>query len=197
LDATRDALLAEPPQSRKDTLPFWSNIRDETEAEILLHELLKKGLPEAHDKESLLEKKNREILEVFLHLPYRVKLQRLVNLGSVRPIIDEYSTDSDRNKFISRFGEMLLEGLEIEHLVEDPDGLITPDDVGMDTLLRNQQVNKDTRFSIQMIPYGTDEYGTSRSERARSLYRAWNMHRAGRAQYEEYLFKKGKIGLKK
>lgn len=158
---------------------------------------MKNGIPKGKNNESSLEKKVREILEVFLNLPYRVQVQRLVNLGSLRPIIDEYTTDSDRDKFISRYGEMLLEGLEIEHLVEDPDGPITPDDVGMDALLRNQQVNKDTRFSIQMIPYGTDEYGTSRSQRARSLYRAWNMHRAGRAQYEEYLFKKGKIGLKK
>ena len=156
-----------------------------------------KGVPEANKSESPSEKKIREILQVFAHLPYRVQLQRLVNLGSARPILDEYSTDSDRNRFLSRYGEMLLEDLEIEHLVEDPDGAIASDDVGMDTLLRNQPVNKDTRFSIKMIKYGTDEFGTSRSERARSLYRAWNMHKAGRAKYEEYLFKKGKVGLKK
>lgn len=186
--------MSEPPQNRTESLPFWSKIKDETEAEILLHSLLKKGLPEAGDKASLMD---RETLEVFLRLPYKVQLQRLINLGSIRPLIDEYSTDLDRNEFIRRYGDVLLEGLEIEHLVEDPEGLITPDDTGIDTLLRNEQVDKNTRFSIRMIPYGTDEYGTSRSERARSLFRAWNMHRAGRAQYEEYLFKKGKIGLKK
>jgi hypothetical protein len=196
LDATREALLAEPPLSRSDT-SIWSKIRDETEVEILLHNLMMKDVSQPSDSDSPSDKKIREILEVFQSLPPRVQLQKLLNLGPLRPILDEFAADSDRDKFFSRYGEMLLEGVELEHLVEDPDGMITLDDVGTHILIRNDQVNKDTRFSVKMIPYGTDEFGTSRSERARSLYRAWNQHKSGRAQYEEYLFKKGKIGLKK
>ena len=48
---------------------------------------------------------------------------------------------------------------------------------------------------MEMIKYGTDEFGTARSQRARMLYRAWNELKAGRARYEETMFKKGKLGL--
>ena len=64
-------------------------------------------------------------------------------------------------------------------------------------LLDEQEMaDKDARYSIKMIPYGTDEFGTTRNERARALHRAWNIQKAGKARYEEYLFKTGKVGLK-
>ena len=48
---------------------------------------------------------------------------------------------------------------------------------------------------MTLLRYGTDEYGELASERARELYRAWNRQKAGRARYEEALFKHGKLGL--
>jgi len=98
--------------------------------------------------------------------------------------------------FMERYGETLLEGMEIEHLVSDPNGNITVDDIGDESLLSKQKVRPDERFSVKMVPYGTDEFGLSRSEKARALYRAWNMQKAGRARYAENLFKAGNMPLK-
>jgi hypothetical protein len=46
-----------------------------------------------------------------------------------------------------------------------------------------------------MVAYGTDEYGTSRAERAREMYRMWNEHKSNRARFEEALYKRGHLRL--
>ena len=196
--ATRDALLSEPPLSRESSESFWSQVQDEADAEILLHNLREKGVPTKIEggSESEAERKSREALEVFLSLPYEKQLRQLISLGTLRPILDEYYKESDRMKFMDRFGENLLEGMEIEHLVSDPDGNISMEDLGKDFFLKRDNIDANTKFSIKKIQYGTDDYGMPRSEKARMLFRAWNMHKAGRARYAESQFKKGKIPLK-
>lgn len=196
LAATRDALLSEPPRYRDESEAFWSQINDETDAEILLHNLTKEGIYAPAEGESNAEKKARESLEAFLSMPYTKQLGQIISLGTLRPILDEYSSEEDRMNFMERYGETLLEGMEIEHLVSDPNGNITVDDIGDESLLSKQKVRSDERFSVKMVPYGTDEFGLSRSEKARALYRAWNMQKAGRARYAENMFKAGKIPLK-
>lgn len=116
----------------------------------------------------------------------------MIALGTLRPILDEYTLESGRIKFMGRYGEALMEGMEVEHLVSDPNGTITLEDIGDESLLAGKKVRKDERFSVKMVPYGTDEYGLSRSEKVRALYRAWNMQKAGRARYAETMFKVGK-----
>ncbi len=202
--ATRNALLSEPPLSRSESKSFWSQVQDEADAEILLHSLREKGLPPTPtdtEKESDIERKVREELEIFLSLPYDTQLRQLINLGTLQPILDEYYEESDRLKFMSKYGQMLLEGMEIEHLVLDPiNGHITLNDIGggnvADFFGKGDRVDSNSKFSIKKMEYGTDEYGWKRSERARMLYRVWNMHKAGRARYAESQFKKGKMPLK-
>jgi len=196
IDATRDALLSELPQYRDKSDKFWSAVEDDTDAEIFLHELTKSGIPPASDDETPVQKKNREKLETFLTMPYTKQLKQLLNLGELRPILDEYSTEANRIKFMERHGETLLEGMEIEHLVSDPEGSITLDDIEDKSLIDKDSVEPGQRFSIKLVPYGTDEFGRPRSEKARAMYRAWNAQKAGRARYEEAMFKKGMIPLK-
>ena len=133
-------------------------------------------------------------MEVFLALPYDQQIRQLVNMGTLRPVLDEYYKESDRVKFMDKHGQTLLEGVEVEHLVNDPDGHITLQDIGDDKLAG--EVDPDTTFSIKKIPFGTDEYGYDRNEKARMLYRAWNMQKAGRARYAEQQFKRGEMPLK-
>ncbi len=116
-------------------------------------------------------------------------------MGTLRPILDEFYKESDRLKFVDKYSQTLLEGIEVEHLVRDPDGHISLEDIG-DNQLTKEVEDKDTKFSIKKIPFGTDEYGFGRSEKARMLYRAWNMQKAGRARYAEFQFKKGVMPLK-
>lgn len=158
--------------------------------------MIGKGSPQTSDNKTEADSKAREALELFLTLPYERQLRQLVNLGTLQPVLDEYYKESDRMKFMERYGEMLLEGMEVEHLVSDPEGHITLNDIGADFFSKKDKIDSDTKFSIKMIPYGTDEYGMTRSEKARMLYRAWNMHKAGRARYAESQFKKGKISLR-
>ena len=54
---------------------------------------------------------------------------------------------------------------------------------------------QEPRFSIKMVAYGSDEFGTSTAERARDLFKLWNEHKANRARFEEALFKRGYLRL--
>jgi hypothetical protein len=132
---------------------------------------------------------------IFWDLPYEQQLEKLVNLGTLRPVLDEYTTEAERNHFLELHSDKLLEGVVMEHLVEDKDGPISSDDLGQ-WIKQEFGITKNQRFSIQRLPYGQDEFGTTQAQRARELYKAWNTHKAGRARYEEELFKQGELGLR-
>lgn len=195
LNATREALLSVPPRYRDESDAFWAQVQDETDAELLLLSLHKPNDDDTTSESTpISQKKVKESLETFLSLPYSKQLRQIINLSTLRPILDEYGSEVDRLKFMEKYGEMLLEGMEIEHLVSDSNGPITLDDID-DSLLDKKKLDSNSRFSIKMIPYGTDEFGLTRSQRSRALYRAWSAQKAGRARYEESSFKKGRIGL--
>jgi hypothetical protein len=185
LNATRKNLLASGPQTADDAVKFWESIRDQTAAEVFLQQMLDAGLPESAT----------ETQRLFYELPYEKQLEKLVNLGSIRELADEYTRPTDRQKFMTRFGDYLLEGVELDHLVADPNGPVSSDDLG-DRLAKQWKVAKGDRFRIEKIPYGVDGFGTDASKRARDMYRAWNRLKAGRAHYEERLFQQGLLGLR-
>jgi hypothetical protein len=204
--ATRDALLSQPPSSRDESDAFWRRIQDETDAELFLNAFLTSVEKDQNDKKNETkadiangtgDTKSQHDLDVFLSLPYDIQLRQLIQISTLRPLLDEYISESDRLNFMDQYGDLLLEGIEMEHLVLDPEGSISIHDIKDENLLFQQSgINKDSRFKIEMIPYGTDEYDSSRSTRARALYQAWNKQKAGRARYEKLMFQKGKIPLK-
>ena len=190
-DETRAALLSSPPMSEEESESFWGSLQDETKADLFLQNLLQQGPPEGLS----------EVEKVFWSVPYQDQLERLVNLGAIRPLMDDYMKDSERVDFMHRYGDYLLEGVEMEHLVPDPNGAITGDDLGVEAI-RAWNVNRDDRFRMTKLPYraGDDfEEGESGSdlamEQSRALYRAWNRQKAGRARYEEQMFVQGDLGL--
>ena len=191
MDGTRKALLASPPQSREESDLFWDKICDETAAEIFLQQLL---LSEEKKDFSSDDDDDDDEQHPFWQLDYSQQLERLVNLGAIREIADEYSKESDRGKFLARYGDYLLEGLELDHLVSNPAGPIRGSDLG-EELMKKYKILPNDRFHLESIPYGTDDFGTQASTRARDIYRAWNKLKAGRAHYEEKLFQKGLLGL--
>jgi hypothetical protein len=132
----------------------------------------------------------------FWELPYTEQLERLLNLGALRPVLDEYTTESDRVTFLQRHGDTLLAGVELEHLVQDPKGPIRYDDLDGNTA-DELGVTKDARFRLEMQPYQASASGDmSSQEKTRLLFMAWNQHKAGRARYEEKLFQTGRLGLR-
>mmetsp|Transcript_28450 Transcript_28450/g.80082 ORF Transcript_28450/g.80082 Transcript_28450/m.80082 type:complete len:667 (+) Transcript_28450:85-2085(+) len=185
LDATRQSLLSVPPQSKQDSDKFWDSIRDEATAEAFLATLLKEGPPDDATEDQ----------KLFWQLPYSEQLDRIVSLGAIREIADEYTKPSERAKFLARYGDYLLEGIALDHLVPDPTGPIATSDIN-DRLLRHWNIQSNQRFRIEKIPYGTDDFGTEASKRARAIFQAWNKFKAGRAHYEEKLFQSGRLGLR-
>jgi hypothetical protein len=171
--ATRDALLAIPPTTEDESQEFWDSIRDQTQAEIFLENLSPNG--------------NDDSLQPFWNLSYAEKVRRMTALGSLRPILDEYADPEQRRAFLDRHADKLLEGLDLEHIVQDPNGPITGSD--LQKLSSVDDVDASDRFSIRKLPYGSDEKG-------RLLLKEWNLYKANRARYEELLFKQGKLGLR-
>ena len=190
-------MLSSPPQTKEESDDVWQSIRDETKADIFLQNLLKDGPPEGL---SYIEKS-------FWSLPYEAQLEKLINLGTLRPLLDEYMSEDDRKNFMRRYGDFLLDGIELDHLVPDPEGAITGMDLGIEAI-RVWDIQKEDRFKLVKLPYnaglsGKDEDGDGTGltgqeaamERARGLYQAWNQQKAGRARYEETMFVRGYLGL--
>lgn len=209
-EATRKSLLSERPVDTDKTKEFWTRVRTETEAEVFLRDYrtaAKEQLQLLNDASTTLteeDKTTQSDLEAILSVPFDTQLEKLVKMGTLRPLLDEYAPSADRKSFFEKYSPIFLEGLEMEHLVPDPEGPIGLDDVGSE--LREQfsrewtpggavADGKEPRFAIRMVPYGTDEFGSTRANRARELYRLWNEHKANRARFEEALFKRGHLGL--
>ena len=171
-DATRVALLSVPPMTRDASDEFWESIRDQTQAEIFLENLSHKG---------------ESNLSLFWELPQEERVRRLTALGGLRPLLDEYADNSKRLAFLERHADKLLEGLELEHIVEDSKGPITGAELLKLTSLRD--LDENARYSVKTLPYGSNERG-------RLLFSEYNRHKVGRARYEERLFKEGKLGLR-
>jgi hypothetical protein len=123
----------------------------------------------------------------FRDLTYETQLNRLVSVGSIRELADEYSSEAERSKFLSRYGDYLLEGIKFDHLIPDPSGPIRGSDLGQQ-LQTKFNVNPGERFSLTKIAYGHEDFQSDTAQRARSIYKAWNKLKAGRANYEEKKF---------
>ena len=213
MEATRIALLSERPIDPDKSKDFWNKVRTETEAELFLEDYrsraeeklrsLREGSTPTEE-----ETKLRSELEAILAVPFDRQLRKLVNMGTLRPILDEYTPESVRQNFLEKYTHIFLEGLEMEHLVPDPNGPIGLEDLSPDLREEMSQQwtpstglsltgssDQEPRFAIRMIAYGTDEFGTPRAERARDLFRLWNEHKANRAMFEEAMFKKGYLSL--
>ena len=206
-DATRIALLSERPMDSNKTKEFWSKVRTETEAELFLEDYRKhaeeklQSLNESSNQSDE-EKQSISELQAILAVPFERQLQKILDIGTLRPVLDEYTSSKERNLFLDKYTPIFLEGLEMEHLVIDENGPIGLDDLSSEMREELSQqwlpgeghtagTDQEPRFSIQMIAYGTDEFATTRAERARDLYRLWNEHKASRARFEEAMFKKG------
>ena len=156
------------------------------------------------------DKKLQAELEAILLVPYDVQLDKIVNMGTLLPILDDYAPMKERKAFLEKYAHVFLKGLVMEHLVPDSDGPIGLEDLSAD--LREELSKEWTpssgladgfssvdggkpQFAIKMVAYGTDEFGTSRADWKRELYPLWNEHKANRARFEEALFKRGHLRL--
>ena len=198
MDETREALLSGTPRTKEESDIFWSGLEDETKADLFLEKLLAKGPPDGLTENE----------KIFWTLPYSQQLEKLLNLGAVRPLYDEYMPDDERRDFLRRYGDSLLDGVELDHLVPDPQGNVTGMDLGIEAI-RTWGIGKEDRFKLVKLPYrsgladkvgnddsdGEESSNDAAMERSRALFRAWNQQKAGRARYEEAMFVRGDLGL--
>lgn len=181
LEKTRKNILEAPAQGKEEADEFWESLRDETSAEVLLQSLLEERVENSSD-------------HPFYELDYKTQIERLVNLGTIREIANEYATEAERSKFLTRYGDYLLEGVQFHHLIPDLSGPITGSDLGQH-LHEKYNINPEDRFSLKKILYGEDDFNSETLTNARKLYTAWNKLKTGRAHYEEKLFQNGLLGL--
>eukprot|EP00532_Pseudo-nitzschia_australis_P007800 CAMPEP_0168174496 /NCGR_PEP_ID=MMETSP0139_2-20121125/6538_1 /TAXON_ID=44445 /ORGANISM="Pseudo-nitzschia australis, Strain 10249 10 AB" /LENGTH=662 /DNA_ID=CAMNT_0008092657 /DNA_START=130 /DNA_END=2118 /DNA_ORIENTATION=- len=180
LEETRKNILETPPQQKEEADDFWNSISDETSAEVFL--------------QSLLQENKIGSEHPFFDLDYQTQLERLVNLGAIRELANEYATEAGRSKFLTRYGDYLLEGVQFDHLIPDSSGPIVGSDLGKH-LQEKYDIDPSDRFSLKKVRFGTEGFESNASKNARMLFMAWNQFKAGRAHYEEQLFKKGLLGL--
>ena len=177
LVATRKALLKGPPVSKEESDEFWDPLSEEYAAVQLLDRMRADGAPPGA----------RVLDQAFWDMSYDDQLKRLLQMGAIRPLLDEYTKDSDKTKFLQQYSELLLEGVPLEHLVVDPSGPIRMSDLGL--MKDKLDLPETTRFRVEVLPYHEGD------DRMRALFREWNTFKAGRANYEEKLFQSGRLGL--
>lgn len=153
---TRDTLLNMPAVTRQGSKHFWDSVEDDVQAEAFLEQLridYESRQEHSVDESSKAENKDNSATmpkmtelphlhyETFMKLPHDVQVKQLKNLGTLRPIFDEYNNDIGENSmqhFLSRYGNLLIEDVVMEHLIPDPEGPISLND-----LLSNPHITKD------------------------------------------------------
>jgi hypothetical protein len=192
-EQTRIALLSDPPLTEDESHDFWIQLRNESTVEALLDSMIEDGPPPG-----------ASILHAsFWDLPRSLQVERLLNLGAIRPLLDEYTKESDRLRFLQRYGDTMLIGVPLEHLVADPSGPIMASDLSRD-IKSALRISENERFRLERLPYkafadenkNTTKEQQDTFEKSRLLFKAWNEHKAGRARYEERLFQIGELGLR-
>ena len=123
LEATRLSLLSERPIDMEKTKKLWSSSQSETGAAAFLKDYrgsaqkkllsLEKTDPTEEEKETMSE------LEAILSVSYEDQLQKLVSMGTLRAVLDEYAPGSEREAFFEQYTPIFLEGMELEHLVDE------------------------------------------------------------------------------
>ena len=114
----------------------------------------------------------------------------LWNVGALRPLLDEYFPENERQAFLNKYGDILLEGLPLEHIaVASSEQDDQQDTVPASSLPASWAASlpSTARIRLQMVAY--------RSNVDDDLYALWKEHKAGRARYEEKLFRTKRLGL--
>jgi len=116
--------------------------------------------------------------------------EALWNLAVLRPLLDEFAPEPERQAFLSKYGDILLEGVPLEHLTvvashdDENDGAVPASSLPHRW---SSTLPATARVRLQVMAY--------RSNIDDDLYGLWREHKAGRARYEEKLFRTKRLGL--
>mmetsp|Transcript_16851 Transcript_16851/g.24667 ORF Transcript_16851/g.24667 Transcript_16851/m.24667 type:complete len:643 (+) Transcript_16851:147-2075(+) len=196
LNETRYQILSEPYFSPEQSETMWNTLADDTDAEILLQELLE-------NSNELLANESGGDWKIFMELSYEEQLNKLKRIGKLRPIHDDaYPSSSwgNENKqgvdeFVGDNIDIFREGVVVEDITPDLEGSITAKD-----LYHGLPVDEN-RFAYKTVSLGMSEKEKKDAERIAEhdlvLYKAWAKYHANRKNIEEELFREGLIGLRR
>lgn len=168
-------ILSDPPLDRETSDIFWDHLSSRAGAEALAQKL--------------------SFDSALADMAARFGLQpgdgdELWNVAALRPLLDEYASESDRQAFLSKYGDILLEGIPLEHLVVATDkeshhgGTVPASSL---PAAWAATLPATARVRVQTLAF--------RSNVDDDLYALWKEHKAGRARYEEKLFRTKRLGL--
>jgi len=207
-EETRRALLSVPPTTMEESNAFWEALQSYDTAEMWLLEHQPTTTAAADDDdakssssvvtaESPSAKSLPAVARQWLPLAFWQQLsrteqvERLLNLGALRPILDEYYPDDQRQAFMQHYGHLLFQEVPLEHLVPDPEGPldVTSNDWPAHIPKPEATATDLGRYRLETQPYLADGV-------ADDLLDVWNEHKANRAKYEERLFRTERLGLR-
>ena len=191
LEETRNALLADPPFYQDQSDNFWDAIRDESAVE----EYVEKLAQQYADEEDI---EDPSMVD-FLRLPKKTQVERLMQLSTLRPVLDEYTPETKRTAWMLRYGQQFLQDVKVEHFVLDPvEGTITGEQV-MNVLGEDVEgIVKDGLYRVDMVPFGMleEENNATIAKAQAGVRELWQRHKSGRAEYEERMFKRSLLGVR-
>ena len=171
------ALLADAPLDRETSDAFWNALTTPEGTEALAADLASQpemaamaarfGIAAGTDVDSV--------------------AKALWNIAALRPLLDEYANDTVRDAFLAKYGDILLQDVPLEHLVVSND---KQDSIPASALPSSwaSVLPATARVRLQMIAFRRNVDGDD-------LYALWKEHKAGRARYEEKLFRTKRLGI--
>uniref|UniRef100_A0A7S3KXM6 Uncharacterized protein n=1 Tax=Amphora coffeiformis TaxID=265554 RepID=A0A7S3KXM6_9STRA len=113
----------------------------------------------------------------------------LWNLAVLRPLLDEFTPETERQAFLTKYGDILLEGVPLEHLT-----VVSPQD-DLEGTVPASSLPPRWASSLPPTAHVRLQVMAYRSNIDDDLYGLWKEHKAGRARYEEKLFRTHRLGL--
>jgi hypothetical protein len=178
----REALLQDEPLEEDISNQFWDTLTEATSPE---------DIDFSHVSSNVIAVAQRYGIVV----TRGTTTQDLWNLAALRPLLDEYYPIDERDAFLTKYGDILLEGIPLEHLkvLNDPSSTTgaAMQAAGVPVLSLpapwSSRLPTTARIHLQNLAY--------RRTVDDDLYALWKEHKAGRARYEEKLFRTKRLGL--
>jgi hypothetical protein len=178
----RRALLQDGPLDEETSNQFWDILTSSTSPQEIDFSSVTDNVPAVAQRYGIDVSNNKD---------------DLWNLAALRPLLDEYYPIEERKEFLTKYGDILLEGVPLEHLeiTNDPsaDAMSTTATKGSGVPVLSLPSPWSSKLpATARIHLRTMAYRTTVDD---DLYALWKEHKAGRARYEEALFRTKRLGL--
>ena len=167
----KESILADLPLDQESSAAFWDAIS--------------KGDP-GSDGYASMSLEQRSVAARYCVDPNNPKA--LWNLAALRPLLDEYYPEEDREVFLDKYADILLEGVPLKHVVVSDEG--APSSSLPPSWAKTFPAG--ARVQLMNLAYRRT---LNEAGQVNDPYFYWKEHKVGRARYEEKLFRSKRLGL--